>query len=545
MMHPWGCVLAKFISVFMSSGRQQLLGFGLWAAMFLLAGMGAALFAVHVVDENMKARAQIDLVPVSALAANVESTFAALAVRATAAPCSPEFHQQLREIAYLPDGLNEFLSVANGAVGCSVELDLAQKLALGPADLVRPDMQGTSYWFDHKLDFIGLHGQSGTIAVRGELGIVVPPPKLSMADPGWLSEELVRVLPDGRWSSLAGTDGIYRQQLASDSASRPLSIDDGALHQIVCDAASLTCVATSASIAGLLAAGWINAVMIAALCALVAAGISGQLHRATRYFWSFESRFRRHFKPNNIVCAYQPIMNLSTGEIDGCEVLARWRDLDDRIVFPDHFLPTVKKFGLSVPFTRMVIAKAQAELAAALPVDRKLQINFNIFPGDLDAIALREMLSVFDASPGRFELAVEVIESDELLVATARPEIEALQRHGIRVYLDDFGTGYSSIENIASLQFDGVKLDRAFAMAPENTLMGAMLENAVNLILAAGRRVIVEGVETESRLAMLKAAGTMDFVQGYLISRPLDIGRFARFLSARQGAAHVRSPIPA
>jgi EAL domain-containing protein (putative c-di-GMP-specific phosphodiesterase class I) len=532
--------MVKLITVFISAGRQRLLGIGLWLPIFLLLLAGAAWFAANLTSQAMMEQAEADVAPISALAVNVETAFAALGSRATAAPCSAEFHQQLREIAYLPDGLNEFLSVPGGVVGCSVETDLAQPFALGPPDLATATGDDTAYWFDRKLDFIGLRGQSGTIALRSGLGIVVPTPKPLANVPNWLHEELVRVLPDGRWTHLGGIYGVYAQQKASDRAAWLLSIDAGAFHQTFCDAMSLNCVSTSASLAGLLQEFWPYAVIVACLLAVVAAGVSGQLHRAIRHYWSFESRFRRHFRLDHIVCAYQPIMNLSTGRIDGCEVLARWRDLDDRVIFPDQFLPTVKKFSLSVPLTRLVIAKAQAELSATLPTGTKLQVNFNIFPGDLNAEVVRDMLAVFDLSPHRFDLAVEIIESDELVVATAQPQIDALHHHGIKVYLDDFGTGYSSIENIATLPFDGVKLDRAFAMAPDNTLMGAMLQNAINLILAAGRRVVVEGIETESRLGMLKEMQVVDHVQGYLISRPLDIVRFARFLGAQRA-----EPVPA
>jgi len=57
-----------------------------------------------------------------------------------------------------------------------------------------------------------------------------------------------------------------------------------------------------------------------------------------------------------------------------------------------------------------------------------------------------------------------------------------------------------------------------------------MLFSAIDLIHATGHRITVEGVETEDRLRMLKATGQVDFVQGYVISRPLEIGRFVTFL---------------
>ena len=60
--------------------------------------------------------------------------------------------------------------------------------------------------------------------------------------------------------------------------------------------------------------------------------------------------------------------------------------------------------------------------------------------------------------------------------------------------------------------------------------MSKMLGNAIEMIHAAGHKITVEGVETEARLSMLKSTGQVDFVQGYLISRPLDIGRFIDLL---------------
>src|SRR5690606_2547396 len=101
-------------------------------------------------------------------------------------------------------------------------------------------------------------------------------------------------------------------------------------------------------------------------------------------------------------------------------------------------------------------------------------------------------------------------------------------------YIDDFGTGYSNMQNLAALSVDGVKLDRAFAMAPDNSMMAQMLGHAIEMIHATGRVMVVEGVETAERLALLRQMqARVDFVQGYFISRPLDIEAFAAFLKPR------------
>jgi EAL domain-containing protein (putative c-di-GMP-specific phosphodiesterase class I) len=106
------------------------------------------------------------------------------------------------------------------------------------------------------------------------------------------------------------------------------------------------------------------------------------------------------------------------------------------------------------------------------------------------------------------------------------------------------------MQNLAGLAVDGVKLDRAFAMAPDNSMMAQMLRHAVEMIEETGRVMVVEGVETAERLALLRGMqARIDFVQGYFIARPLDIAGFAAFLNEnaplRAAAASGRETAPA
>lgn len=87
------------------------------------------------------------------------------------------------------------------------------------------------------------------------------------------------------------------------------------------------------------------------------------------------------------------------------------------------------------------------------------------------------------------------------------------------------------MHNLAALSIDGVKLDRSFAMAPDHSVMATMLDHAIDLVQAAGRSLVVEGVETMDRLRALKATGMVDFAQGYGISRPLLIEPFAAHMA--------------
>lgn len=210
-----------------------------------------------------------------------------------------------------------------------------------------------------------------------------------------------------------------------------------------------------------------------------------------------------------------------------------WRDVDGALIYPDRFIPIVEAHGLTKPFTRGIVEHAHAELLPLVPMGQRLQINFNIFPQDLNAVALIEIFSVFLGPQSPFDLAIEIVETGAIELDRAQGEIERLRDAGIKIYIDDFGAGYSSMHTLAGLSVDGVKLDRSFAMAPDDSVMARMLDHAVDMVQDSGRKVVVEGVETAARLAALKAGGKVDFAQGYYISRPLEREAFARFLAER------------
>lgn len=520
--------MPRFVSLFIDRAHQRFLGFALWSAMLLIVLVAGVALVGQLVNQSMNAEAQRILAPLSRLQDNILSTSAEMKRRLTAEPCSPAFHAQLRDIAFLPDGLNEFVYAPGGVVRCSVDADFAP-YDLGPPDLLNAGT-GLSMWYDRSLGFLGRGTLVGTIVAFDGLGMVVPLQTPPDTPSSWMRSERVNVSANGDILHRDGQQGTYfsGQQVGPLGAYLPLR--HGSYFTTACVKDGLLCVGVAAPLTAFIAGnGYAIAVGIM-LGAILALGISTQLHALLRHFWSFEARFRRHFNQKSIICTYQPILTLATGKISGCEVLVRWRDVDGATIYPDQFLPIVEQHGLGRQLTEYVVARAYEELSNQVPVQYRLQVNFNIFPRDLDAAWLRDTLRVFEASQDRFDTVVEIVETDAMQIEHAQHEIDILRRGGIKTHLDDFGTGYSNIENLARLPVDGVKLDRSFAMAPDGSMMARMLANAIEMIHAAGHRITVEGVETEERLQTLKQTGQVDCIQGYLISRPLDIRRFVQFL---------------
>lgn len=525
--------MSGFVNPFVSGRHQRVVEFVIWLMITIgLLAVGAGLLHVQMHDA-LRGEAKAKLVHFDTLHRNVTAAFAELRQTAKAEPCSEQFIRELRRVAFMPDGLNEFIYAPDGVVTCSTSMSASPASAsLGPPDVVTSEDDGIAFWINRTLDSVGLVGVAGSVAYQAPFAIVVPAQTSSQAGQSWVDMEFVFSAADGRVWHLGGETGIFAAASRHQDNDNPLST----MFDVACGKDHAYCVAVKGDAAAM-ARRWRSELALAVgLIAFYAVWPASVLYRALERYWSLEQRFRRHLSSQSVVCAYQPILDLRTGEISGCEVLARWRDVDGSIVAPDKFVDIVAGANQTLSFTKMVAERAFEELSRGLPKDIRLQLNFNVFPRDLDSAKLREVYKAFEAERDRFQIAIEIVESDALGIDAAQTQIEALAQHGIRTYIDDFGSGYSSIHRVASLAIHGVKLDRSFAMAPNESLMARMLVHALDMVGSSGREIVVEGVETQDRLDLLIATKRVAYVQGYLVSRPLTIDALAEFLAEHDAA---------
>jgi EAL domain-containing protein (putative c-di-GMP-specific phosphodiesterase class I) len=98
--------------------------------------------------------------------------------------------------------------------------------------------------------------------------------------------------------------------------------------------------------------------------------------------------------------------------------------------------------------------------------------------------------------------------------------LKELSDMGISVAVDDFGTGYSNLSYLIDFAFGKLKIDRSFVSRMDTDAnSGAVVSTIVGLSRALGVSIIAEGVETESQVTLLRAAGC-EVVQGFLFGLP-------------------------
>jgi EAL domain-containing protein (putative c-di-GMP-specific phosphodiesterase class I) len=94
---------------------------------------------------------------------------------------------------------------------------------------------------------------------------------------------------------------------------------------------------------------------------------------------------------------------------------------------------------------------------------------------------------------------------------------------GVKISIDDFGTGYSSLKYLDQYSIDLIKLDKELIQKIGNQDKSFnIIESMLLLTTKLDIKVIAEGIEQTSQLAMLKDL-KCHLGQGYLFAKPLGL----------------------
>jgi diguanylate cyclase (GGDEF)-like protein/PAS domain S-box-containing protein len=234
---------------------------------------------------------------------------------------------------------------------------------------------------------------------------------------------------------------------------------------------------------------------------------------------------QRAMEAREFTLRYQPIVDLSRGDMAGIEALARWEHPTRGTVSPAEFIPLVEETGLIVSLGHRILREACQQavlLQHECPRDPPLSISVNVSgfqlqrPEFVDQV--REVLQETGIVPG--SLILELTESvmmQDMDLSILR--MDALRSLGVRLAIDDFGTGYSSLMYLRTLPVDILKIDRSFLTDPSPEAI-RLIAAVVQLARIFDLQAVVEGIEDEICLERLRDT-RCDFGQGFYFSKPL------------------------
>ncbi|POH84947.1 sensor domain-containing phosphodiesterase [Stutzerimonas stutzeri] len=233
---------------------------------------------------------------------------------------------------------------------------------------------------------------------------------------------------------------------------------------------------------------------------------------------------------------YQPRIHMKTGTCVGVEALIRWTHPVLGNVSPAEFIPLIEQTRMARPLTRWVVAQAVEQAARWQSIGLEVCISINVTALNLEETDFAQNLVAALAERGLPSSAIELELTESAMIGNspeASTQLEILQAAGISIAIDDFGTGYSSLSYLQKITAQVVKIDRSFISLLDQrprsqTLVKAMVGMAHDL----GYSVVAEGIEEPEVYDFLKAIGC-DEAQGYLLSRPLPVEAFERWLAQR------------
>ena len=223
---------------------------------------------------------------------------------------------------------------------------------------------------------------------------------------------------------------------------------------------------------------------------------------------------------------YQPIVCLTTGQIEGFEALARWRRQDQGFVLPGAFIPVTEEIGLIKSLGQWIFQAAcrQLKIWQQQFPNYPLKMSINLSKRQFEQPDLiNQIASILqDVGVSGHCIWLEITES--MVMGEIEEAIDLMLRLkelGLQLSIDDFGTGYSSLSYLHRFPMDTLKVDKSFVGRMEQSDEDWEI---VDTIIALGHKlgmdVVAEGIETLGQMMMLKQAHC-EYGQGFFFSEPL------------------------
>lgn len=228
---------------------------------------------------------------------------------------------------------------------------------------------------------------------------------------------------------------------------------------------------------------------------------------------------------------YQPLVNATTGEVDGAEALLRWKTPNNDEVRPEKVIAALEATGQMDAIGRWILEMAISQCGQWLDagVKNDFFVHVNVTAEDLAkpnyAETVLELLQKYSVNAG--SIVLEITETSLMRsIATCRQNLIRLRKEGIRIALDDFGTGYSSLNYLRELPIDEIKIDRVFIEDIHKDRFNRSFISAIVLLAhSISKTVCVEGVEDKDKAQSIKELSA-DLLQGYYFGRPMSAKDF-------------------
>ena len=237
---------------------------------------------------------------------------------------------------------------------------------------------------------------------------------------------------------------------------------------------------------------------------------------------AIEQQLKSALRDDAFHLCYQPVLDVTTGEIVSVEALLRWQNAE---VGPDLFVPIAETTGIINPIGRWLLEEAARQHKAWVdhglgPIPIAVNVSVVEFRDKDFVNRFQEIIHRHGIDMNALQVEVtETAVMDQLDHAVLL--LSQLKALGVTVLLDDFGTGHSSLAYLARLPLSKIKIDKSFISRMESDIVSRAVTDAM---IALGRtlklEVVAEGIESENALDYISSHGCTQ-AQGFYLGKPM------------------------
>lgn len=222
---------------------------------------------------------------------------------------------------------------------------------------------------------------------------------------------------------------------------------------------------------------------------------------------------------------YQPKVDIHTQQVSGIEVLARiCKPGETNAILPSRFIGVATEHGLLDQITEQIIAQVLRDMPKIMKVfGADIHIGLNLSPSQLNNSFYAENLCKL-VNQHQLKHEQFVIEITEEYAVKTTEQLESLNRFRLRGFglsLDDFGVGFTNLQQLKSLPFTELKIDRSLILGiHDDPFNQVIVQTLVDIADNLNFLLIAEGMECIDELNYLEERYQNMLVQGFLICPP-------------------------
>lgn len=428
--------------------------------------------------------------------------------------CTEETLLAMRKILFLNRNIDDIGFYKGNRLLCTTGLGFTNLLI--EDDGYYEDSKGRLVWFNSNIE---ISEEAVAIVIKDEAyNVVVDSARAEFIELG-----------EFNWHATVQRADGTRIKLISQNNHGDSRLFPYAYEYQLCSQDRFLCLSLSYPVQSAVTAHIIELFIVLACCVVIAFTSFFLFKEYYGRLLSEQGRIKRAIKSaSGFYLCYQPIIELRTNRVIGCEALARFED-NTGSISPDRFIPIVEALGLTWQFTELVMSIAVNDLEQHT-IDGQLKVNINVFPKDIETGKILQFDKLAKFKRNDVSVVIEITESQAFSHESIHHILETLNEQGYLIAIDDFGTGYSTLSQVSDLRADTVKVDRSFIHEVEKkTLKSLIIPHIVEVAKLSGSNVVAEGVENKEQEDVLRSLN-VDYVQGFHYAKPLPVGQFIRFM---------------